>query len=83
MRFASVWEAFGCVVLKDAAGLWPKPGQLHRLLRVQTEAEWERSSGHLWWNHPSAAAPPRLPRALKIRLTAARMLQGTPRQGLW
>lgn len=38
--FVSVCEAFGCAVLKDAAGMWPKPlaarvgERLRRLLRV-------------------------------------------------
>lgn len=40
MGFVSVCEAFGGTVLKDAAGMWPKPSaarvgeRLRRLLRV-------------------------------------------------
>lgn len=42
MGFVSVHEAFGCTVLKDAAGMWLEPlapcvsERLHMLLRVRT-----------------------------------------------
>lgn len=57
MGLVSVCEAFGCAVLKDAAGIWPKLLAAHigeRLLRVGRAAgfdvltAWKRGCGHFW-----------------------------------
>lgn len=84
MGFVSFCEAFGCAVLKDAAGMWPKLLAAHigeRLLRIGRAAgsdalTYARTEKGLWpllVKPALSSSPSSFAQVPEIHLTAARM----------